>query len=120
MIYVCYELDSEPELSFKWYDHISNFLATKIEPQINPDFHDKYDSVVYWWLELNKNEIPVREIGFNDLGEPIVIGPFGINKGLFTRCKQKIKGFYPVEMYQFVEQWENYLKSSADNSFITK
>ncbi len=115
MIYVCYELDSEPELSFKQYEHVSNIFATKIEPQINPDFHDKYDSVVYWWLELNKNEIPIREIGFNDLGEPIVIGPYGMNKGLFTRCKQKIKGFYPIEMYQFVEQWESHLKSTEDN-----
>ena len=65
MTYVCYELDSEPELSFKWYEHISNFLITKIEHHINPDFYDKYDSVVYWWLELNKEEIPVIKWGHN-------------------------------------------------------
>jgi len=109
MQYICYELDPDADLSFNWYDHISNLITSKIEPKINPDYHQKYHSVVYWWLELDKNEIPAREIGFNDHGEPIVIGPYGINKGLFTRCNQKIKGFYPIEMYQFVEQWEIHL-----------
>jgi hypothetical protein len=109
MNYVCYELDSDPESSFTWYDHIVNYFAVKFAPNINPDFHEKYEDVVYWWLELNKEGIPLREIGFDDDGKAIVAAPLGRNKGLFTHGKPKVTGFYPVEMYQFVDQWESFV-----------
>ena len=111
MIYVCYELDEEAESSFTWREHFINYFAVKLAPKVNPDFHDKYDNVVYWWLELNEESIPVREIGFDDDGKAIVAAPLGKNKGLFTHSKPKVKGFYPVEMYQFVIQWEAFAEN---------
>ncbi len=112
MIYVCYELDEDAESSFTWFEHFVNYFAVKFESKVNPDFHDKYDNVVYWWLELNKERIPVREIGFDRSGKAIVAAPVGRNKGLFTHCKPKVEGFYPVEMYQFVGQWESFANNS--------
>lgn len=109
MNYVCYELDSEPEANFSWRDHIQNYFAIKFAPKVNPDFHAKYDDVVYWWLELNTERIPVREIGFDQDSKAIVAGPIGNNMGLFTHGKPKVHGFYPIEMYQFVDQWESFL-----------
>ena len=115
MNYVCYELDSEPEANFTWTDHIQNYFAIKFAPKVNPDFYAKYDDVVYWWLELNTERIPVREIGFDQDGKAIVAGPIGSNIGLFTHGKPKVHGFYPIEMYQFVDQWESFLVADSAN-----
>ena len=108
MQYICYELDEDQDLLLNWYERIVYAFARKYTVKENPDFHLKYEDVVYWWLELNDDSYPVREIGFNHNGIPIVAGPFGKNKGLFTSSKQKILGFYPIELYQFIEQWENF------------
>ncbi len=111
MKYVCYELDEDPESTMNWYERAVNKVADKFAPKLNPDFHMKYNDVEYWWLELNQDGIPVRELGFNHDGKAIVAGPFGENAGLFTHSQPKVKGFYPIEMYQFVDQWELYRES---------
>ncbi len=113
MRYICYELDEDPEGSLNWYECLQYKLTKKLESKLNPDFNEKYDDVIYWWLELDKNAIAVREIGFNSDGIPLVIGPYKKNKGIFTQLDQKITGFYPIEMYQFVEQWELFLEQNA-------
>lgn len=81
MRYVCYELDEDAESYYTWREHFINYFAIKLAPKVNPDFHDKYHNVVYWWLELNEESVPVREIGFDDDGEVIVAAPFARNKG---------------------------------------
>ena len=106
MSYVCYELEEFEERSLNFYEKVSAKIADRMAPIINPDFHMKYDAVIYWWLELDPENVPVREIGFDQNGDAIVVGPLGKNKGLFTHSQPKVQGFYPVEMYQFVEQWE--------------
>ncbi len=63
----------------------------------------------YIGLELSKEDIPLREIGFNDDGEAIVVAPFGKNRGIFIHGKSKVKGFYPVKMYQFACKWEAFV-----------
>jgi hypothetical protein len=108
MNYVCYELDEDPEAMLNWFERLQYKLYKHIEPKLNPEFHHKYNDVIYWWLELNEQAIAVREIGFDSDGEPLVVGPFGRNRGLFTHSKNLIRGFYPIEMYQFEEQWEKY------------
>ena len=108
MNYVCYELDEDPESSMNWYERILHGIAELFAPRVNPDFYASYRHVVYWWLELNQDSIPIRELGFDDDGRCIVAGPFGVNKGVFTHGRPRVKGFYPVEMYQFVQQWESF------------
>lgn len=108
MKYVCYELDEDPEGSMSWYERVVSSIADKMAPLVNPDFYMKYDEVLYWWLELNEESRPMREIGFDQNGKAIVVGPLGKNKGIFTHGQPKVQGFYPVEMYQFVEQWESF------------
>jgi len=111
MNYVCYELDEDPELSMNWSEHIGNFIDKINAQNINPDFYKKYDKVVYWWLELTDEKIPLRELGFDCNGEIIVAGPLGNNMGLFTHYQSAINGFYSVQQYEFVEQWELFKES---------
>lgn len=113
MNYVCYEIDEDPEGSLNWYERLEFKLFKRLEPRLNPDFNEKYNDVIYWWLELNSKCAAVREIGFNSNGVPIVIGPYNKNRGIFTQQERQVQGFYPIEMYQFVEQWEYFLEQQA-------
>lgn len=89
MKYVCYELDEDSELSMNWYERIGNAIDKKKIASTNPDFHEAYNNVIYWWLELTAGDIPVRELGFDCNGEVIVAGPLGKNMGLFTYLRFK-------------------------------
>jgi len=116
MNYVCYELDEDPEGSMNWYERIAFRISEKMASKVNPDFYKKYKNVVYWWLELDQENLPVREIGFDKDGIAIVVGPFGNNRGLFTYKQQKVLGFYPIEMFQFIDQWESFEKYFSENA----
>jgi HEAT repeat protein len=37
-----------------------------------------------WWLELDETGAPLREIGFDEHGRPVVLGPVGRNEGMMT------------------------------------
>lgn len=52
-------------------------------PRANPDFEALYDDVRCWYLE-SEQDIPVREVGLDEHGVPIVAGPFGRNLGFWT------------------------------------
>ncbi|PKG36986.1 hypothetical protein [Psychromonas sp. Urea-02u-13] len=116
MKYVCYELDEDSELSMNWYERIGNAIDKKKIASTNPDFHEAYNNVIYWWLELTAGDIPVRELGFDCNGEVIVAGPLGKNMGLFTYYQSKVNGFYPLEQYQFAEQWELFKETKYNKS----
>jgi hypothetical protein len=38
--------------------------VSMIVPKANPDFHDRYDRVREWWLEIAEDQSVLREIGF--------------------------------------------------------
>jgi len=57
-------------------------LLRRILPAANPDFeYTLYPQARIWWIELDDDRIPQREIGFNEEGEAIVLGPVGRNYG---------------------------------------
>jgi hypothetical protein len=65
----------------------NNLLAglLRIRHPANPDFIDRYASVVRWYAEFEtESRRVVREIGLNPQNEPVVLGPFGRNDGLWT------------------------------------
>lgn len=111
MQYVCYEPEEEDD-SY-WHQRLLIKIDTRLQKRRNPDFYLTYGDVVYWWLELNQDSIPVRELGFDRDGSSIVAGPYDRNSGLFTSVRPKVKGFYPIEMYLFAEQWDEFGKHSS-------
>ena len=67
--------DDEPE---SWWTR----LLRRILPAANPDFEENlYPNTRIWWIELDGDRIPQREIGFNEEGDAIVLGPVGRNYG---------------------------------------
>jgi hypothetical protein len=59
-------------------------VLQKIIPAANPDLEKYYDETRVWWLEINDNGEPQREIGFDINGNPIVLGPIGNNYGFLV------------------------------------
>jgi len=59
-------------------------LLKRVLPAANPDVEKLYEDVYLWWLEVNDDGEPNREIGFNEMKEPIVLGPIGENYGFLT------------------------------------
>lgn len=58
-------------------------LLKRVIPEANPDLETQlYPQTRKWWIELDEKRIAQREIGFNEEGIPIVIGPIGRNYGL--------------------------------------
>ena len=57
-------------------------ILKRILPATNPDFEDQlYPLTRTWWIELDDNRIAQREIGFDETGDAIVLGPVGRNHG---------------------------------------
>ena len=81
-------------------------LLSKVLPNANPDFGPIYPQVTYWHLEIQGTK-PIREIGFNRSGEPVVLGPFGANYGMWTDSPVLIEpSDYPsVSKDLFVVDW---------------
>jgi hypothetical protein len=59
-------------------------LLKLIIPAANPDLEKYYFQTRAWWLEVEDNGKPKREIGFDENRIPIVIGPLGRNFGFLT------------------------------------
>ncbi|MEI7912772.1 MAG: hypothetical protein WCK77_24355 [Verrucomicrobiota bacterium] len=59
-------------------------LLTKILPPANPNLEQQFQAVHSWWLELDDDGEPTREIGFDANNNPIVIAPIGDNYGMLA------------------------------------
>jgi hypothetical protein len=53
-------------------------------PAANPELDGAYKWVCLWWIEIDDQGTPQREIGFDSAGSPVVAGPFGPNMGYWT------------------------------------
>lgn len=60
------------------------FVLEKVIPAANPELSKIHERVVFWWIEANEDGEPVREIGFDERKEAIVLGPIGDNYGMVT------------------------------------
>ena len=50
-------------------------------PSADPDLQAYYSKARTWWLEIDDNGAPLREIGFDAEMNPIVLAPAGRNVG---------------------------------------
>ncbi|MCK6610375.1 MAG: hypothetical protein L6Q78_04975 [Bacteroidia bacterium] len=85
-----------------------------IFPAANPDFDPKINSVNTWLLEFNEEGIPVKEIGLNNNGKPIIKMPYKDNVGYWTDIgmhfnkfseRFQVEKINQVEFYKF---WGNF------------
>jgi hypothetical protein len=79
----------------------------------NPDFIEQYASVVRWYVEVEtKSATVVREIGLNSQDEPIVLGPFGRNDGIWTGVSCSVgvdlTGSPRIKKRQFEAAWHKF------------
>ena len=78
-------------------------------PNGNPDLGDLYEQARFWWLEVDDSGLPLREIGFDSLGIPIVLGPVEGNYGfLLDACDDwsDETGDLEVDGQLFAETWD--------------
>lgn len=80
MRYLRIEID-EPSGAPGWGEKLVHAALKALLPAANPDLEKLYDRVRVWWLEIEDTGEPIREIGFDVEGQPIVLGPVGPTPG---------------------------------------
>jgi len=91
-------------------------IARKIIPLANPDFEAKILETNIWLIEFDNENIPVREIGINNLNEPIMIMPYKNNYGFWTDNNLKLQDFkngfefYEIDGDAFENNWKKFVK----------
>lgn len=87
-----------------------------IIPAANPDFEDSFESVRKWWIEINAEGEPQRELGFNERGEVIAAAPIGKNFGFFTDSHATFahKEHRRVERTLFERTWSDFESQFAE------
>ena len=71
-------------------------------PKANPDFEPLYPKVRRWLVEVDDDGESVREIGLDEHGAAITVGPWERNYGLWTDSP----GPFPAESAQEISQAE--------------
>ena len=118
MKYVVTKLCTTPIPKLKWWEKgLVKFLYLII-PKANPDFDHLYTNVRLWWLELDENNMPKREIGFDENNSTIVVGPIENNFGFFTDSDESIKSsdYEEINSEQFISSWEKFSNAYNKNT----
>ncbi len=79
-------------------------------PRGNPDFEALYDDVRCWYLETEQ-DFPVREVGLDEHGIPVVAGPIGRNLGFWTDEDMTFpsKDYEAISREEFEAAWSEFL-----------
>ena len=75
------EIDTGPVIArekISWWEQLLRWVV----PAASPDLEPYFGKVRVWWLEIEDNGEPLREIGFDENGDAIVLGPVEGNYGL--------------------------------------
>lgn len=66
-------------------------VLKRLIPPANPDFEDLYSRVEFWVLKIRLEDgRPLREVGFDSKGSPIVAGPIGKNRGMWVDSQSNV------------------------------
>jgi hypothetical protein len=84
-------------------------------PAANPDVDLQVLAVARWWIEVDNEGVPIREVGFDDAGAPIVATPFGENYGFWTDSDMRFppSEHEPVDAKEFELAWLAFFRSRA-------
>ena len=103
----------------KFFDLIIPLLKL-ILPQGNHKIFEKnIDQIQYFYLELDKDNFPVREIGFNKKDQIIFLGPHEENMGYLTDLSgpledQNFKIKKNIAKSEFENKWRKAVKYYDD------
>ena len=70
-------------------------------------------SLEYWWLELDENNAPIRELGFNKEDQVQIAAPSEEDEGMW--CSQEIEfesiaDFEKIEAQEFDKKWAEFVE----------
>jgi hypothetical protein len=86
-------------------------LLRKVVPAANPDFDDLYRNVRLWWVEVDDNGAPQREVGFGSGNQVLMVGPLEENMGFWTDSPMVFNGpeYEQVESAAFEAYWARFV-----------
>jgi len=93
-----------PDVALPWWCK----SLQRVLPAANPDLETLYPKTRVWWLEVTDAGAPEREIGFDESGEPVVLGPIGRNFGFLVDSSDDWSDSQddsPEAAEHFEEQW---------------
>ena len=90
--------DSKP---WPWFLQALGYVL----PKANPDLDPFIDQAKTWWLEVDESGSPLREIGFDHAGVPIVLAPVAGNFGFLIDAGDDWSE-YPVDPSITDEQFD--------------
>ena len=84
-------------------------VVRAIIPAANPDLEPLYGDVRLWWIEIDQDGTPQRELGFDASGAAIVAGPIGKNMGFWTDSPMRFLSSENelVSSQAFVQAWSS-------------
>ena len=85
-------------------------VVRAIIPAANPDLEPLYGDVRLWWIEIDQDGTPQRELGFDASGAAIVAGPIGKNMGFWTDSPMRFLSSENelVSSQAFVQAWSSF------------
>ncbi len=96
-----------------FFQKIVRSTLTTILPISNPDFENKIEDVVYWLLEFDEDDVPIREIGLDKNNEVILKMPYKKNYGFWTDNELLYDDFInrfsavSIDSIMFEAKWNN-------------
>ncbi|MCK5324978.1 MAG: hypothetical protein KAJ57_03185 [Woeseiaceae bacterium] len=89
-------------------------------PRANPDFERFLPDIKLWYLEVDDEFYPCREIGMDGNRDPVSAAPWGRNWGFWTDGPEKFDPAEATEIPQatFGKMWQTFQQlqtSHADN-----
>ena len=94
-----------------WQVRVLRYILFFI-PKANPDNEKLYPVFKTWYLELNDSNIPVRETGLGENGEPLFAAPNERNFGFWTDSSEAFdtKHLQAITAEEFETRWREVQK----------
>jgi hypothetical protein len=82
-------------------------ILKRVLPAANPDFDDRIRDIQYWWIEVNEQGQPQREIGFSGNDQAVMAMPLGENCGYWADSQMILepRDYKRVNQADFENQW---------------
>lgn len=95
----------------KWSNEPLSWFARvlrRLLPAANPDTEPLFHKAERWWVEINEQGLPQREIGFDESGAAVVLAPVGRNFGFIIDSSDKWEDFSgesSIAAQNFEKEW---------------
>jgi len=108
--------DTRPkQIKKSWWKKAIEVILIPFIPSGNPGFEDEIDNVKQWLIEFKEgNQCPNREIGLDNLQQPIMIMPWRRNYGYWIDDNLLLKDFkllfsaVEITKEEFEKHWNQF------------